>query len=66
MYNCEKSIKEILPPVKGFFFGAYEIDEWYKENVEETVKTIENILKEDEESEEHGLWGGEYFYRASW
>ncbi len=66
VYDCEDAVKELLPPTQGFFFGGYEIDEWYKENVEETVKTIENILKEDEESEEHGLWSGEYFYRASW
>jgi hypothetical protein len=65
-YDCEESVKELLPPTQGFFFGGYEIDDWYKQNVDETVTLIENLLEEEKESEKHGLWGGEFYYQASW
>jgi len=66
VYKCEKKIKELLPPTEGFFFGGYEVDEWYKNSVDETVTTIEDLLKEHEESKENGLWCGEFYYQASW
>lgn len=66
VYDCEEQVKELLPPTQGFFFGGYEIDSWYKQNVDETVTLIEDLLKEDEESKEHGLWSGEFYYQASW
>ena len=66
VYNCEEKIKELLPPTQGPFFGGYEVDEWYKENVDETVTIIEDLLKEQEASKEHGLWSSHIYYQASW
>lgn len=58
--------KELLPPVQGFFFGGDEIDEYYKEDVNSTIKIIEELLKEHEQSKEYGLYSGDFEYRASW
>lgn len=39
-----ETIKKLLPPVDGFFFGKTEIDETYKEKIEDTVNILTNIL----------------------
>ena len=51
-----------LTPTSGFFFGSTTKDEWYYQTLENTVKTLKEIIKVDEESE-HEI---EYEYRASW
>lgn len=66
VYDCEKEILELFPPAQGFFFGGYEIDEWYKEEVEEAIETIENLLSETSENIAKGLYGGDFYYQASW
>ena len=58
--------KELLPPTQGFFFGSDEVDEYYKEEVNSTIETIEELLKEHELSKQYGLYSGEFEYRASW
>ena len=58
--------EELLPPVQGFFFGGDEVDEYYKEDVNSTIKIIEGLLEEQEQSKEHGLYSGDFEYRASW
>lgn len=53
--KCEN----ILPPVNGFFFGGTDIDEYYKEDLENTILEIDKINDLIEE--------GYYFsYQASW
>jgi len=66
VYDCEDAVRDILPPTQGFFFGSYEVDQWYKEYVNETVITIENLLEELGESDKYGLYSGEIYYQASW
>lgn len=45
--------KELLPTQSGFFFGGTEYDEWYKMDLEETIKKLEKVLEEtDFENEE--------------
>lgn len=46
---------DALPTVSGFFFGSTDIDEYYYQDLEDTVKILESL---DE--------NGEYYYRASW
>ncbi len=46
----------LLPPTSGFFFGGTELDEWYFEQIDETVKILEDALTED----------GDIYYRSSW
>lgn len=49
---------ELLPPTRGFFFGADEIGIWYWEDLERTVEIVDRAL---------ALPESVYFsYRASW
>ena len=57
-----EKIKTLLPPVDGFFFGDTDIDEYYEFNVDETIKILEGIFK-DEPYEE---LRNDYYYQASW
>jgi hypothetical protein len=66
VYECEDEVKELLSPRQGFFFGSYEIDEYYKSDVEETIVLLEELMKENEESKKHGIHTGEFSYQASW
>jgi hypothetical protein len=47
-----------LAPTAGFFFGGTEKDEWYYQDIEYTVDTINSLLAND------GAW--DYYYQASW
>lgn len=62
VYECEEEVEELFSPQSGFFFGSTEIDEWYKENVDDTIEVLENILKEEEKNG----GSGDYYYQASW
>ena len=58
-FDCEDEIRELLPPTEGFFYGSYEIDEWYKNNIEETAAFLEKELPKCDEYDE-------FEYYASW
>lgn len=60
VYQCEDEVKELLSPQQGFFFGSYEIDEWYKQDVEKTIVLLEELLNEDPDDI------SDYYYQASW
>ncbi len=50
---------ELLPPSSGFFFGGNEVDEWYWENIKQTVTKLNEIIDnsvEDQEFEYHASW----------
>lgn len=53
--------EELLHPYEGFFFGSYEIDDHYFEQIDETITILEKALAQD--------WG-KYFhifiYDTSW
>ena len=36
--------RRLLPTQSGFFFGGTEYDQWYYEDVKQTVEIIENVL----------------------
>lgn len=38
--------KELLPTMEGFFFGSTEYDEWYFEDIKDTIKILEKVLEE--------------------
>lgn len=38
--------EKLLPVTEGFFFGSYEYDEYYFEQIKETVEICERVLKE--------------------
>ena len=49
--------EELLPTTSGFFFGGTDYDEWYMQQIEYTINTLTELLKEDD---------GDFYYRASW
>lgn len=51
--------EKFLPPTEGFFFGSGAIDDWYWENVKETIEKLTTII---EQSTEDAL----FEYQASW
>ena len=51
----------VLPTQPGFFFGSYEYDEWYMEDMKLTVKQLDAILSSVKETD----WV-DFIYRASW
>lgn len=51
---------ELLPPVEGFFFGVYDINRWYWENLEETVTQLDRALSLPND------WMWNFHYRSSW
>ena len=67
VYECEDEVKELFCPTEGFFFGSTEVDKYFKQDVEETIETIDGLLKETEnEDAVKGLYSGDFYYRASW
>lgn len=55
-----KTAMELLPSQSGFFFGSTEYDDWYIENLKETVKTLKPIVEHAE------LYTDPIIYEASW
>lgn len=50
---------ELLPVGHGFFFGSDLYDDWYFEDVDNTIKLLEEILKNDRGDDD-------YIYSSSW
>jgi hypothetical protein len=48
-----------LMPTEGFFFGGYELDEYYDNDLTYTIKMIDYLLKNTKESQD-------FIYQASW
>ena len=48
---------KLLPAQDGFFFGNTDYDQYYLDDLKETVKIIDSALEEKD---------GEFYYQASW
>lgn len=65
LWRCETILKdrsraeELLPSQSGFFFGGTEYDEWYFQDLENTIPVLKKILKDAPKN-----W--EFEYKASW
>ena len=55
-----KGCEEILPTQSGFFFGGTEFNEWYFQDIEETIEIISKVLTETDFKTQT------IFYRSSW
>ena len=56
--EANHSLAEVLlPSASGFFFGGTDYDEWYYNDIENTIKILESALA-DEQSD--------YYYSSSW
>ena len=53
---------DILPPTPGFFFGGYEIDEWYMSDLQRTIEMLDHILSVIPDDS----WDWSFVYQASW
>ena len=52
---------DLLAPRAGFFFGSYEIDEWYLNDLQRTVEIFEKVLNSADKEQIDGVT-----YQASW
>ena len=52
---------DVLPPQEGFFFGSYDIDEWYINDMKNTVEMLDKIIS-NVSPDEYPT----FFYQASW
>ena len=50
----------LLPPQAGFFFGSYDIDEYYWSDIKDTIKQIDRVLALSEMSKLS------FYYTSSW
>jgi hypothetical protein len=50
--------EQLLPTKEGFFFGGKDYDQWYFNDLEETIKIIDNALLMPDQ------W--DFNYRSSW
>lgn len=50
---------ETMPPTSGFFFGSTDVDEWYAQDLRDTITQIEPLLAEK-------YAGFDFYYQASW
>ena len=50
--------EELLPSASGFFFGGTEYDEWYYEDINNTIKILEEVLADER--------GDDFEYSSSW
>ena len=60
VYDTE-DVLELLPPTQGFFYGSDTIDDWYRKDIEDTIKMLEEELSIPKIG-----WGASYEYYASW
>ena len=45
--------EELLPTQSGFFFGSTNYDQWYLDDLEETVEIIDKVLETTDFENEH-------------
>jgi hypothetical protein len=62
--TCQQALfakdPNLLPPQEGFFFGSYDIDEWYWQDIKDTIKKIKRVLELSEMSKLS------FYYTSSW
>ena len=54
----------VLPTQSGFFFGSYGYDEWYMDDMRNTVEQLDQILSAIPKDADP--WDYSFYYHASW
>jgi hypothetical protein len=49
--------EQLLPSSSGFFFGNTEYDEWYYNDIQNTIEILEKALEDED---------GDFYYSSSW
>jgi len=57
--------EDLLPTQGGFFFGSTDYDEYYMQDVDDTIKLLEPLIKEIEKEKESNVYSTIY-YQSSW
>ena len=52
--------EELLPTQSGFFFGATDYNESYYQDIDDTIKILNDCLGEDAKPD------GDFYYQSSW
>ena len=61
--DLENHVESVgLAPRSGFFFGSYDLDEWYMHDLDLTVDIINNALTLYPEDD----WKISFYYSSSW
>lgn len=55
-----KSANALLPVREGFFFGSYEYDEYYFEQIEDTITILSKVVGDAK------YINAEFYYYSSW
>lgn len=50
--------KELLPAQEGFFFGGTDYDDYYLQDIKDTIKALKKLVLEDDASG--------FYYHSSW
>ena len=50
---------DLLPTAEGFFFGATDYEDWYYQDIKDTIPVLENLLSQDLDQ-----W--DFYYQSSW
>ena len=64
---CEKAMespqkaKKVLPCVSGFFFGSGDYDDYYYDDVLQTIKVLTRIVENEKKYR-----GFNFYYSSSW
>lgn len=59
-FDAASAPNDILPTTEGFFFGSTDYDEYYYQNIKDTIEFLEKEMDAD------GKFNGDYYYEASW
>ena len=60
LHNKDK-VEELLPHIQGFFFGSYDYDEYYFNEIERTEKELTDIINDWKDD-----FSISFYYQASW
>jgi len=61
-----EEVKKQLATTEGFFFGNTEYDDWYFEQLKNTIEIVEKIMKQETINKLQGKPQGWYKYHSSW
>ena len=50
---------DLLPTSEGFFFGSTDYEDWYYQDIKDTIPVLESLLNQDLEQ-----W--DFYYQSSW
>lgn len=54
----QNKAEELLPSLGGFFFGGTEYDEWYFNDIDNTIQILEDVLSDED--------ADDFEYSSSW